>query len=475
MKTRLLTSLFLILISAGFMRAQTQSLWATTFSSGGTGGGEMFKINSDGSGYTDVYDFIFATGSNPYGNLIQASDGNVYGTTYEGGPSGSCVIFRYNTSTGVYTDVHDFYFVDGYIPYSGLVEVSGKLYGVTFDGGSPGEGVLYSFDISTDTYTDVHNFDATTGSYPWSVPILCSDGKLYGITTSGGSAGGGVIYSFDPTTNSYTDLYSLTAATDGTSAYGSLFQAADGKLYGMTSAGGGNNHGTIFSMDLGTNTFTKLFGFGTTGGYQPMGGFTQGSNGLLYATAYAGGAYNGGAIFSFDLSSNTYMPLHHFNGATDGTSPHGDLMFGSNGLLYGTASGGGASNRGTIYNIDPSNNLFQVMSDFSGSANGAAGPTGGLAVVVTPAGIHDGGLATNDLNLFPNPANDFLQISSNKIVSNATFVLRNSLGQEVLSWNETAIGPGYSKKIDLGNLDNGIYFLEMNADGNKTVKKFVKD
>src|ERR1051325_5938964 len=193
MKTKLLFSFFLL--SSAFAYAQTQALWGMSFLSSGPGGGYISRINNDGSGYANVYQFVYATGQNPYGNLIQASDGDLYGTTYEGGPSGSCVIFRFNVQTNTYTDVHDFYFNDGYIPFSGVVETNGKLYGVTWDGGTTGAGVLYSYDLASGIYTDEYNFDGPiAGGSPYAAPILASDGKLYGVTESGGANNFGVVY-----------------------------------------------------------------------------------------------------------------------------------------------------------------------------------------------------------------------------------------------------------------------------------------
>ena len=88
--------------------------------------------------------------------------------------------------------------------------------------------------------------------------------SLYGMTLNGGSGRGGtglgVIFSFDPSTSTYTKLKDFDN-TNGANPYGSLIQANDGKLYGMTSEGGSSNYGVIFSFDPSSSTYTKLDGF----------------------------------------------------------------------------------------------------------------------------------------------------------------------------------------------------------------------
>ena len=86
------------------------------------------------------------------------------------------------------------------------------------------------------------------------------------MTLNGGSSGDGVIFSFDPSSSTYTKLKDFDG-TNGANPYGSLIQASDGKLYGMT-LGGSSNHGVIFSFDPSSSTYTKLKDFdGTNGGY----------------------------------------------------------------------------------------------------------------------------------------------------------------------------------------------------------------
>ena len=144
----------------------------------------------------------------------------------------------------------------------------GKLYGMTYSGGSSGAGVIFSFDPSSSTYTKLKDFDGTNGGNPYGSLMQASDGKLYGMTAQGGSSGAGVIFSFDPSSSTYTKLKDFDG-TNGANPFGSLMQASDGKLYGMTDDGGSSGDGVIFSFDPSSSTYTKLKDFDDTNGAYP--------------------------------------------------------------------------------------------------------------------------------------------------------------------------------------------------------------
>ena len=107
---------------------------------------------------------------------------------------------------------------------------------MTVYGGSSGDGVIFSFDPSASTYTKLKDFDKTNGANPYGSLMQASNGKLYGMTSGGGSSNHGVIFSFDPSSSTYTKLMDFDSS-NGAKPYGSLMQASDGKLYGMTTPG----------------------------------------------------------------------------------------------------------------------------------------------------------------------------------------------------------------------------------------------
>src|SRR5205085_894750 len=138
---------------------------------------------------------------------MQASDGKLYGTTGGGGSEGNGVIFSFDPLSSTYATLKDFDDTDGRDPQGSLNQArDGKLYGMTYRGGSSGYGIIFTFDPLSSTYITWKDFDKINGSYPPGRLIQASDGKLYGMTNIGGSSGYGVIFSFDPSSSTYTKL-----------------------------------------------------------------------------------------------------------------------------------------------------------------------------------------------------------------------------------------------------------------------------
>ncbi len=237
---------------------------------------------------------------------------------------------------------------DGANPVAGLVQASdGKLYGTTQSGGSEGYGTIFS--ITPDgTYNVLRSLSySTDGAYPQAGLVQASDGKLYGISRSGGSYGAGTIFSIT-TDGTYTVLRSLSSETDGANPYAELMQASDGKFYGTMSEGGSNGYGTIFSITPG-GTYTVLHSLNySTDGANSQARLVQASDGKLYGTTVNGGSNGGGTIFSL-TTGGTYTVLHSLNYSTDGANPLAGLVQASNGKLYGTTRVGWNNGYGTIF------------------------------------------------------------------------------------------------------------------------------
>ncbi len=318
-------------------------------------------------------------GSRPYGSLIEVN-GLLYGMTYLGGAYGAGVIFSYDPVTTTYTDLLDFQnriYPMGAYPMGSLIEVNGLLYGMTAGGGAGGVygyGVIFSYNPATSTYTDLLDFD--NGSDPMgaspSGSLIEVNGVLYGMTVGGGAYGAGVIFSYNPVTNTYTDLLNFNDGSDpmGAQPGGSLIEV-NGILYGMTTAGGLYGFGVIFSYNPATYTYTDLLDFDN--GSDPMGAYPKGSlievNGLLYGTTFLGGAHAYGVIFSYDPATHTYTDLLDFNNlnAPKGAKPYGSLIE-VNGLLYGMTTEGGASGFGVIFSYDPATSTYTDLLDFNNSS-----------------------------------------------------------------------------------------------------------
>jgi len=350
-----------------------------------------------------------------YNNLIQASNGKLYGLTESGGKFNSGVLFSFDPVTSVYSTLKEFgdNNNDGKSPYGNLLEASdGKFYGMTASGGTNDYGVIFSFDPVAANYTILKNFGDINndGRNPYGSLIAASDGKLYGMTANGGTNDYGIIFSFDPrNNNSYTKLKDFTG-TDGKSPYCSLIQASNGKLYGMTQFGGTNGYGVIFAFDPFTNPTTPAFqkwdfnvpnadnipdGDNVINGAWPNGSLVEAFDGVkykLYGMTESGGK-NFGVIFSFDPAADVpqIAKLMDFD-KVNGRSPYGSLLLASDHKLYGMTHRGGLYDDGVIFSFDPDthaepNNRYAVLANFNGN-NGAL-PNASLTEVILKSTIVD--------------------------------------------------------------------------------------
>src|SRR5215218_1359240 len=228
----------------------------------------------------------------------------LYGLVQHGGTNGGGTLIKYNSAVNDLSTLLHFESLDSYTPGNLIQAANGKLYGMTRFGGRYGYGTIFSFAPASATYTKVKDFDVATGSFPQGSLIRATDGKLYGMTEQGGATGNGVVFSFDPVTSIYTKLKDFDG-TNGARPQGSLMQAINGKLYGMTQLGGSNDLGVLFSFDPTSATFAKITDFDGTNGAKPQGSLIQAVNGKLYGVTYWGGVGKG-VLFSFDPVAASY-------------------------------------------------------------------------------------------------------------------------------------------------------------------------
>ena len=239
-----------------------------TASEGGTGGaGVIFKITPGGV-YTVLRHLNSSTdGGSPLGGLVQATDGLLYGMNSAGGANSGGTIFKINTG-GTYSVIrHLAYSTDGSNPQGDLVQATdGNLYGMITNGGK-----IFKLTLSG-TFTVIHTFNSgIEGYYPMGNLIQGKDGNLYGTCSDGGSKAAGTIFQVSMS-GAYKVLRTLDATIDGRMPKGTLLQGPDGVLYGMTSVGGKYNTGTIFKITTG-GAYTVLRHLNLTAdGGNPYGG-----------------------------------------------------------------------------------------------------------------------------------------------------------------------------------------------------------
>jgi uncharacterized repeat protein (TIGR03803 family) len=317
----------------------------------------------------------------PVAGLINVK-GTLYGTTQYGGASDVGAVYAINPSTGSEKVLHSFQNngSDGYSPEAGLINVDGVLYGTTVSGGASGVGTVFSIDPATGAERVVYAFknDGTDGNGPFA-SLIDVNGTLYGTTAGGGTgpgeAGpGGTVFSLNLSTGAESVLYSfVTENGEGYSPVAGLTYV-DGILYGTASLGGLYNGGTVFSIDPSTGAFSTLYEFGqhSGDGNDPQGNMID-VHGTLYGTTFAGGtgvACSGsqsgcGTVFSINPTTGAESVLYSFHKVvTDGSGPLAGVID-VKGTLYGTTEqGGGSSDAGTVFAVNPSTGAESVLYSF---------------------------------------------------------------------------------------------------------------
>jgi uncharacterized repeat protein (TIGR03803 family) len=237
----------------GLIQGSDGNFYGTTGAGGASDDGTVFKITPSG---TETVLHAFAKsgtdGQTPYAGLIQGSDGNFYGTTYFGGANGFGTVFKV-TPSGTETVVYSFAGgSDGEHPYGGVTQGSdGNFYGTTYQGGRSGYGTVFKLTPSgTETVLYTFAGGSSDGAYPEAGLIQGSDGNFYGTTYQGGASGLGIVFQLTPS-GTETILHSFAGgSSDGANPGANLVQGSDGNLYGSTAAGGPGGHGTFFKVTL---------------------------------------------------------------------------------------------------------------------------------------------------------------------------------------------------------------------------------
>jgi len=235
---------------ASLVRDSRGFLYGTTSGGGAYGRGTLFVVSPNGSEEV-LYSFTGGTdGGFPRAALIEDAQGLFYGTTPVGGLFGDGVVFRFDRSRGE-TVLHSFTGgADGSIPYSSLIEdANGNLYGTTQQGGAYGYGIVFIMSSRTGAEKVLHSFTGgRDGSYPDAGLIQDVNGNLYGAARAGGTNGLGTVFLLIPTTGTLKVLYSFAGGTDGNTPESSLIQDSNHNLYGTTWDGGAYGWGTVYML-----------------------------------------------------------------------------------------------------------------------------------------------------------------------------------------------------------------------------------
>ena len=328
---------------AGVILDAAGNMYGTTEEGGTTGRGVVFKVDPQAN-ETILYTFTGGSdGRSPYGGLTLDAAGNLYGTTRFGGAADSGVVFKLDTAgheTVLYSFTGGVY---GANPYAGVIlDADGNLYGTTLNGGAGHAGVVYKLDPSGNQIV-LHTFGASgDGLWPWAPVVRDAAGNLYGTTHNGGSADLGTVYKLDAAGNE-TILHSFTNLADGQLPFAPVALDTAGNIYGASQNGAANASGVIFKLDP-AGDFKALFTFDYTDGSNPNGVILDPAGNLFGSTA-GGGAGEQGVVFKLDQAGHETV-LYSFLSHTTGAFPSGLLARDAAGSLYGTTSEGGVNEGG---------------------------------------------------------------------------------------------------------------------------------
>lgn len=347
------------------------------------------SITSGAQTLTTLANFNITNGLQPLSSLVQGSDANFYGTTSGGGQGAYCspgcgTIFKMAPNGNLiwtYSFCNQPNCADGGggLP-SGLVQATdGNFYGTTEYGGDAlqcpyvtGCGTIFRI-TPNGVYTTIYSFCAQglcpDGTFPLGGVIQASDGNFYGTTSAGGSCferDCGTVFRITPA-GTFTTLYSFciqSGCPDGSGPAAGLTEGSDGNFYGTTLTGGIHVNGTVFEITPG-GALTTLHTFNSDGS-NPYGALAQGSDGNFYGTTSAGGVHDGGTVFKI-TSGGTLTTIHNFcslPNCADGETPEGALVQATDGNFYGTTVNGGtgASEEGTVFQITPSGTLTTLYN-----------------------------------------------------------------------------------------------------------------
>lgn len=384
---------------APLLESRDGFLYGSTSSGGAGGTGVLFKVKADGSGFRVLHAFgllpaLFSgapnsDGARPHGALVQDEAGTLYGTAQQGGPQGGGTVFKLNADGSGYQVLHAFgpmremFRSEGGASPCGIVlGKDGLLYGAATLGGADGKGLIFRLRTDGGGFTTLHLFGAVKGkdnvndggALPGSAPVFGQDGNLYGTANIGGKTGYGLLFRLSPNGERFTILHQFQREGTGFEANGvfpegALVPAKDGSLYGSTRQGGRYDRGILFQMDFkrdASGRFRVLHTFGPADAGLPDAPSLS-TDGSLYGVTASGGQGGSGVLYHVAADGSQFAILHAFGQslpqgqvtegqviegqATEGTSPHAGVLDVSSGAFYSVTDGGGGHGTGTVFRV----------------------------------------------------------------------------------------------------------------------------
>ncbi len=330
---------------SGKLAISGNTLYGTAYGGGRFGNGSLFALNTDGTGFTNLHNFTalsgtFSTnddGANPTDGLL-LSGNTLYGTTQAGGSSDKGTVFAINTDGTGFTNLYSFTtalpasapFIytnnDGTGPVGGLILAGNTLYGTAGGGGSSGQGTVFALSTNGTGFTTLYSFSGDVRDGIGPCGLLLSGDVLYGVTSAGGSVGEGTLFAIKTNGAGFTLVHDFTALdsitstnSDGIAPIGRLSLSGN-TLYGAAYNGGPLTGGAVFSVKTNGTAFAVLHSFNqasasavdvetNSDGWLPGGGLIL-SGQTLYGTTVSGGLGGGGTLFAIGVSAPPgFQPL----------------------------------------------------------------------------------------------------------------------------------------------------------------------
>ncbi|MGA3179385.1 MAG: choice-of-anchor tandem repeat GloVer-containing protein [Verrucomicrobiota bacterium] len=392
--------------NAPLLLAADGNFYGTTSAGGTDNNGTIFSMSPSGA-LTNRFKFGGTNGANPQGGLAQGLDGLFYGTTSAGGTNRDGEVFSWSPSRGL-SNLYSFSGgAEGSKPLAGVVAGSnGNLYGTTSQGGANGYGTVFELTPSNTIKTLV-SFALNQGSSPVGL-VQAAGGDFYGATSAGGANGLGTVFQVTP--SGRLSVLASFDITNGSNPEAPVLLGSDGLLYGTTEQGGTGGKGVVFQLSTNGGTINTLVAFQGTNGAFPEAGLMQASDGNFYGTTSSGGADGSGTVFGLTGFGPkiTQQPTNqsfsakatvHFSVKAAGSAPlfYQWQMDGAN-LTNTPDISGATSNRLTLTSVALTNSgsYSVIVSNAFGTVTSAVAkltvPAPTLTIKTTPASETNGTL-----------------------------------------------------------------------------------
>jgi|GEM_PF-3059124 len=370
-------------------------LWGTSLRGGPGQGGFIFKIDPRTGQLTIVLHFSAEAqapqGRAPGASLTPDDAGFFWGTTSEGGRPGHGTLFKLEIQTGQLETVVEFTGEDGdrrgEHPLAALIrDREGNFWGTTYDGGGQKFGTVFKLNPNNREFTTVAEFSRARGKLRGLEPAsgFTSDhaGYLWGITHQGGFRDFGTLYKLDPRTGEVTTVWEFSRSDPkfkGVRPRGELVNDGEGDLWGVVNEGGGHDAGGIYRVKASTGEITGVTEFDHNAQYRgahPSAGLICPGDGYLWGTTSGGGLYDSGTLFKLNLKTHEFTTVVDFAGRTTadtrGAHPGTRLVFDGAGYLWGSTSESGRYGFGTLFKLRMKTGELTTIADL-GKRDGPIG------------------------------------------------------------------------------------------------------